>query len=304
MELRQFRYFVAVAEHANFTRASENLLVAQPALSAQIAKLEDEFGTRLLERTARGVRLTPTGALVLERARRVLAEADAAAAVARAGARGDAGRLVLAYSRGFPFLEVAGLIRAYRHERPAVELVLREIASSAQFDALRDGAIDVGLTRFDPGYDGDDQATAVEFTRTRIMAFFPAGHRLARKRSVRIGEFAGEPLVVPQRASGETFFDNAVAAVREAGFSPRIAQESPDTRILLALVAAGVGNAILTTPAADLRVRGVVAVPIVPARTMRWGIIARRDDVSGIVRAFVQEARALRVAEKLRGEPL
>ncbi len=291
MELRQLRYFTAVGERESFTRASEDLVIAQPALSAQVAKLEAELGVDLLERVGRHVRLTESGRLVLEQARRALAAADDVARVARLGAEGLVGRLTIGYLRSFPFRELTRLLRTYRRARPSVALDLREATSTAQLAAIRAGELDCGFTRIPEDLDSGE-LVAQTLCEVPAQIVVPAQHRLAKRRSITLRALADEDWVIISRAAGETFHDDIVAACRTEGFTPRIAQEAGDVRIVLGFVAAGLGVTIVTASSRDLGVRGIHYARLPTAKVFRFGLVARREARSPALAALFAEARA------------
>ncbi|SRR6266542_792209 len=147
MELRHFRYFAAVAQHLNYTRASRHLHVAQPAISQTILDLEDELGVKLLWRTKRSVQLTAAGTAFLREITQILGQADQAKRAALRAARGETGRVAIGFmgSAAGPFLP--RVIRAYRQRYPEVELALWEMTPEQQLPALESGGIDVGFSR-------------------------------------------------------------------------------------------------------------------------------------------------------------
>jgi DNA-binding transcriptional LysR family regulator len=176
MELRQLRYFVAVAEHESFTRASEHLLIAQPALSAQIAKLEDELGVALFEKIGRGVRLTGPGHLVLVEAQRTLADAEALVRIARAGAEGAVGTLRVGYSRIFPFRAMTAVLHAFRKHRPHIALELREHDPIKHLVLVRSRELDCAFSRLPDGE--EDEVATYPLVAVQTMVALPRGHRL------------------------------------------------------------------------------------------------------------------------------
>ena len=289
MELRALRYFVAVAERESFSRASEDLTIAQPALSAQIAKLEQELGVELFARVGRRVRLTAAGRMILEQARRAVAAADGVADVARLGAEGMVGSLTIGYVRVFPFRVLTRLLRNFRRRRPHVGLDLRELGPAARLAALRRGEIDCG---FVGGFDDVPHDLQYhELARYGTVVAVSSTHRLAKRRSVRLSALAGEDWVVLARSVAETYYDTFVAGCRDAGFAPRIAQEVQESRIQLGFVAAGLGVAIVTGAARDNAVRGVHYVSLERGPEFGFGIVAARDVASAPLDALIAAAR-------------
>ena len=238
----------------------------------------------------RRVRLTQSGKLVLEQAKRALAASDDVAEIARVGARGLAGRLTIGYIRPFPFREMTGLLRAFRRRRPGVALDLREMPTSAQLAAVRNGEIDCGFVRIPDRFSDEDLEAIVIAEHVPTVAV-PASHRFAKRRSIRLSELADEDWIVIARAVGESFYDTIISSCTAAGFAPRIAQEAADSRIVLGFVAAGLGVTMVTSSARDLGVRGVHYIPLArrpPA--FRFGLVLRRDNASAALAALRAEA--------------
>jgi DNA-binding transcriptional LysR family regulator len=289
VELRQLRYFVAIAERESFTRASEHLLIAQPALSAQIAKLEDELGVALFEKAGRGVRLTVPGRLVLAEAQRTLAAADVVERIARAGAEGAVGSIRVGYTRLFPFRDMTTVLRAFRQERPHVALVLREHAANEHAQLVRSGELDGAFGRLPDDVEEDGELTGYSLITVPTMVVLPRGHRLLVHRTVQLRELALEDWVVISRVVGGSIRDDVLALCRNAGFTPRIAQETPDVHVLFGLVAAGLGVAMGTSAGRDLAVRGIRFAATSPHLTIRYGLIVRRDAKAPALEALIRE---------------
>jgi LysR family transcriptional regulator, benzoate and cis,cis-muconate-responsive activator of ben and cat genes len=239
LELRQLRYFVAVARERNFTRAAEALHIAQPPLSRQIQQLEDELGVTLIERGSRPVRLTDGGRLLYEQAVQVLERVEETKAIARR--LHEAGRLRL--SVGFVPTTLYGylpeLIRRYRSARPGVELKLLELTTLEQFAALKEGRIDVGFGRIQ----FDDPMVERRLLRNeRLIAALPTGHsRLARTRRLRLDDLAAEPLIVYPNAPRPSYADQVLALYYERGIKPPAVLEVREVQTALGLVAAEAG---------------------------------------------------------------
>jgi DNA-binding transcriptional LysR family regulator len=274
MELRQLRYFVEIADRQSFTRASEALAIAQPALSTQIHKLEAEFGAPLFTRGKRGITLTEVGRSVLEEARRTLAAADATARTAALAAQTAAARVVLGYTSMFPFAHIARVIGAIRSENLGVDL--RQMWSRDQIPALRDGAIDLALVQDTPDLVTDD-LVRTPMAQVATAVALPVGHRLAHRKTLAFSELADEPFIVTSSTFGESAREEMTAACHAAGFTPRVVQETDEVRILLGLVAAGLGISIVHTLAYSVRVAGVQYVTLTPPLFIRFAMFYRRD---------------------------
>jgi DNA-binding transcriptional LysR family regulator len=288
MELRQLRYFLEIAEQGSFTKAAETLAIAQPALSMQVQKLEAEFDAQLFVRTKRGIVLTDVGRVVREQAQRTLDAADATKRSARLAAEASNARLVVGFSRIFPFLPIARTVRRVRRERPNIKIELREMWSGDQMDALISGALDVGFVHY-TAEDEDRDLAIVPMAEEAVTAAIPDGHRLATRRQIALAELADEDFVVPAAASfGETVRDQVLAACQRAGFQPRIVQESSDVRILLGLVSAGLGVALLSSSSRDVKVRGVHYISIVPKLGIRFAAMYRRGTAGKFLEPFLE----------------
>jgi DNA-binding transcriptional LysR family regulator len=276
MELRQLRYFVAIADGSSFTKASETLSIAQPALSAQIHKLEEELGAPLFVRTKRGITLTETGTAVLAEARKTVAAADSTVRAAALAGETAAARLIMAYTPIFPFFHVARIIRSLRRERPGAHIELREMWSPLQCDALASGAVDFAFVRDVPGHPVSEGIVRVPMAEELWTVAVPSGDPLASRRHVEFGDLARSLFIMPSPTFGETVRDDITAACRQAGFEPRVVQEVSDVRIMLGLVSAGLGITVLSSAARNVRVRGVTYISLSPKVVMRFSALYRR----------------------------
>jgi DNA-binding transcriptional LysR family regulator len=190
LDFRALRYFVAVAEELHFTRAAERLYIAQPALSEQIRRLEDELGVELLRRTTRKVELTPAGEEFLSHARRILAEADEALADASRAARGETGSVRVGTGAIAGLDLVPRMLRAFREERPLVHLELRQIDWVDYSGGLREGSVDVAFVWLP--FEHGDLIVAPLHEEPRVVAL-EAGHQLATERELRMEQLVDEP---------------------------------------------------------------------------------------------------------------
>jgi len=288
MELRQLRYFVEIADQGSFTKAAETLAIAQPALSAQVHKLEDEFNAQLFVRTPRGIVLTDVGRVVHEQARRTLDAADATVRSAQIAADAASARLVVGFTRIFPFIPIARTVRRVRRDRPNIKVELREMWSADQMDALVSGAIDVGFVHYRDEHEDRDLAI-VPIAEESMNVAVPDGHRLATRRQIALHELADESFIFPSATNfGETVRDEVLAACRAAGFTPRVVQESSDIRILLGLVSAGLGILLLASSSRDVKVRGVHYISIVPKIAIRFAAMYRHGATGKFLAPFLE----------------
>jgi len=259
VDLRQLRYFVAVAEAGSLTRAAGELHIAQQSLSEQIRALEAQLGAPLFERSSRGVNLTDVGTVLLREARPLLAQAERALETTRRAARGEGGTLRVGFLSSVANYMLPPVMRAFRERHPEVTLHVEDVLIAALVEKLRTGELDAGLSR--PPL-VDDLASEVVLSEP-VAAVLPEGHPLAGRAELTLAELADEPWVLTPRASWPPWhrqYDRDFAA---AGFQPRVVQQATSPQNLLALVAAGVGVTRLTLSARTLRNSGVVFVPLV-----------------------------------------
>src|SRR3984885_7621552 len=288
MELRQLRYFIAVAEELHFRRAAERLHMSQPPLSQQIRALEDELGFTLLTRTRRRVELTPAGEAFLRDARALLSELDGAVATARRIDAGQTGRLRVGFVGSALLSIVPGTVERFRASRPGVAIELRERPTGDQLRAVSAGVIDVGLVP--PPIDDDGNLRAQTVLRERTVAALPAGHALARLARVPLARLAAEPLVLSPRDQAPGFHDLLIAALGSTGAGPRVVQYAPEMLTIIGLVAAGTGVSLVPASVSRLALDGVTYRPVTGAPLSELVAITRTRDESAVVRAFVGEA--------------
>ena len=292
IELRQLRYFLAVADELHFGRAAERLGIAQPPLSQQIRKLERTLGVALFWRSKRRVELSEAGRVLADEARHVLAAADQAAIAAQRAGRGEAGNLRIGYTTGCTFIQtVVDLLRRYREEHPGVVLSLAEMHTTGQLDALSAGRIDLAFIRSrlpDP----DQEFTSFEILQEPLIAALPLGHPAAGDEAVPLGRLALEPFVLFPRVVGTGVFDTIITACHEAGFTPRVVQEAPQFTSIIGLVSAGFGVALIPSALSRIRLDGVVYRPLLGTDAAAPVVLVRRRrDASAAVAAFVRAAR-------------
>jgi DNA-binding transcriptional LysR family regulator len=298
MELRHLRYFVAVAEELHFGRAARRLNLAQPPLSQQIRGLEGELGVRLFMRTSRKVELTEAGRLFLEQARLVLAQAEKAHHTMRAAHRGEAGRITIGFVTSAVYTLVPTILREFNRGRPGVEIRCFEMNSNEQKAALQERRIQVGFNRTPLA----DATLHVEtLAKERLVLALPADHPRARGEGLRLRQFAGDGFIQISRAQGSAIYDGVIASCQRAGFSPRIAQESSGVQTTLALVAAGLGVAMVPASLQQLKRPGVTYRQLPPGDTqeLELALVWRKDEPSPVIETFVKIARE--VARTARG---
>ncbi|WCT74410.1 LysR family transcriptional regulator [Sphingomonas naphthae] len=292
MELRHIRYFLAVAEARNFTRAAQRLGIGQPPLSQQIRDLEDEIGVRLFHRIPQGAELTEAGHAFLAGVRTLPDQVQAAVHGAQRAGRGETGALRVGFTGSAAFNPVVpGIIRAYRRAYPDVELSLQEGNSLDLVTALRDDLLDAAFLR--PESVEIEGLQLRELDDEAMVVALPSAHRLAGAASVRLADLATEAFVLTPRNLGPTLFDAAVTACREVGFEPQLGQSAPQIASVLALVAAELGVSLVPASMRKAAIQGVTYCDLADVRrSVRIAIACRRTDLSPAVRHFYAEARA------------
>jgi len=247
-ELRHLRAFVMVADELHFGRAAERLAVSQPALSVQIRQLERLVGTPLFDRHNRRVLTTAAGRVLDESARRLLRDLDLMVEAARAVARGQGGTLRVGFGPTMMLSTLAPVVRAFRTRAPGVKVDLREMVTADQVAALLRDDLDIGFVR---GVDPDPRLRLEEVAREPLRMALPRDHRLARRARVPLRALADEPWVLFPRAIAPQLHAQVLRLCGEAGFAPRVVQESREVSTTIGLVGAGVGVTIV--PAAVQR---------------------------------------------------
>jgi DNA-binding transcriptional LysR family regulator len=275
IELRHLRYFVAVAEELHFSRAAQRLHISQPPLSQHIKAVESELGVLLLRRTRRRVELTEAGARFLEAARTTLEQAERAMDIARRIGRGESGTLRLGFTATAPFTRVfTQAVRAYRAALPGVHLELALSTTAQVLEAVRTGALDVGLVRPAAGAPLPAGLRALPVLTDRLMLVLPADHPLAaRPRPVPVAALADEPFVLRPQGPGSAYYEQVFRLCQAAGFTPRIAQEAQEAPTILALVAAGMGVSILPAALRAIGVADVLWRPLAAGREAQTQVL-------------------------------
>lgn len=294
MELRHLRYFLAVAEEGNFTRAAARVGIAQPPLSQQIRALEQELGTPLFRRTHQGAELTEAGSALLSDARRVLADVESAADAVQRVARGERGRLRVGFTASAAFNPVVPtLIRNFRRAWPGVILVLQETNTAGLLKQLLDGQIDAAFIR--PSRSTPTELDRVQFPDEPMKIAVPAAHPLARHARLPLKALAEEPFILFPRSFGSSLYDEIMDACRRAGFTLHISQEAPQMSSIVNLVAAELGVSVVPRAMTQVQLPGVRYLDIQgPAPVARLTLATLPDPQPRIVLQHLLDlARAL-----------
>jgi DNA-binding transcriptional LysR family regulator len=291
-ELRHLRYFVAVAEELNFSRAARRLQMAQPPLSVAIRQLEQEIGTSLFIRSSREVKLTEAGCALLAGARRTLAEAEAAVTAAQRAGAGEVGSLRVGYNWSARFDTLPRLGQAFQRRRPDVELLTEEMRPNLMSAGLRSGAIDVALALY-PEISGELSYRPIR--SERVVAVLSASHPLAHEEEISLDALAEEFLLFPRHVAPR-LHDFYVNLCRSAGFEPKRGSDSSRTRLTLRTWEASTTALFPQSVANDLP-DGVVAIPLsTPLDTLETQLVWRTDNESPILAAFIEVSSSVFVA--------
>lgn len=287
MELRQLRYFVAVAEEGNLSRAAVRLNLSQPPLTRQIHHLERELGARLFERNARGMALTEAGSLLLADARNILDMISRAQARVRGAHEGQIGRLDVAVFGSVMFGRLPRLLAKFRSEHPGVELVIHTMNKGDQIEALRQGRIHTGFSRLTSSY--PDMASET-LQHERLQVALPDSHELLKRRQLRVQDLADHPLVLFASGPRPNFTDVVFSLFERVGLRPTTGQTVEDAVTGIALVAAGFGACLVPASASYVQVPGVQFRPLTNAsnRLLDVNCIYRRADRSPLTLGFVR----------------
>ncbi|QJB55116.1 LysR substrate-binding domain-containing protein [Pseudodesulfovibrio sp. zrk46] len=239
MELRQLKYFVAVAEELNFTRAAERCHIAQPPLSQQIKKLEEELGCKLFDRTNRVVALTEQGKTFLCVARNTLETLDAGVTRIKSIARGEIGRLRIGFLNSAIHTKFPEALTEFRKRFPGIVLDIQEMESRSQKNAILDGELDVGLCHH--CHTDSDKMESRTFIEDTYYLAVHENHPFAKRGTAGWDDLKGEPFIMFSRLHYPNAYERSIARFHERDCMPRIVQEARTQQIKLSLIAAGMG---------------------------------------------------------------
>ncbi len=280
IKLKDLRYLVAVADTRHFGRAAERCFVSQPTLSAQLKKLEEYLGVALIERQPNNVTLTAAGEQIVARARHILAACDEVTALARAHRDPLAGRLRVALLPTIgPYL-LPLVAQPLHRAMPRLQLYLYEYQTEALLAKLRSGELDLGILALPVDLEGLE---ARELYAEPFSVALPAGHRLAGRHRIQVGDLEGEALLLLEE--GHCLRDQALAVCNRTGRAESQDFRATSLETLRQMVATGAGVTLLpqlATQGAHGNSRGVVVVPFArPAPSRRIGAVWRRSTARG-----------------------
>ncbi|MGY0489466.1 LysR family transcriptional regulator [Streptomyces sp. WG-D5] len=289
MDIRWLEAFIAVAEELHFGRAAVRLRLAQSPLSQTIRKLEKELGVRLFDRSTRSVSLTPAGEAFLPHAHRVFEELELGRQSTRATAGEVYGSVSIGFSGALNHHTLPPLTRAVRQRYPAVTLSLTgRVMTRDGVEQLEQGGLDMAFVGL---------PIAPSSVRTRLICREPLGvalpvdHALAGEAEIDLVDLADEGFITTPVAAGSALQESTLQACVKAGFRPRVAQEITDPYMILTLVSAGVGAAMMPVSIAEIMPSAAVFVPLSGEPTyMDHALAWREDNPSPVVRAVLDVA--------------
>jgi DNA-binding transcriptional LysR family regulator len=291
IELRHYRYFVALAEELHYAKAAERCSISQPALSQQVRALEERVGASLLSRSRRHLELTEVGKVFYAQAVAMLRQAGTAHSAIIEVAQGKAGRVAIAYVASAALSGVLpGIVYQYRQSWPNVELVLHQMDIEEQVEAVTNGQCDVGFIR--PSIDLPDGVALFDVLREPVLVVLRSNHRCAGRASVRLADLRDDTFICGQRKEGIGFYDTTMKICGAAGFVPKVEVMSSQMSIIISMVAAGFGIAIVPASTRTFMPPDVVFRCIEDSNaTTALSMIHAYNNQSPAVQQFVKTAR-------------
>ncbi|MDR1968631.1 MAG: LysR family transcriptional regulator [Burkholderiaceae bacterium] len=262
MELRHLRYFLVLAEELHFGRAARRLAISQPPLSVAIRQLEESVRAQLFERNSKAVRLTPAGEALRRCAQGLLASAQEAAQEARDVAAGLAGRLHIGLVGAMLYRGLPRALAAFQAQHPAVRVTLADLNSREQIALLQHGRLDLGFvhtSRMPP------ELRHRLLLREPFVCCLPAGHRLARRRALAVGDLRDEPLVLFSREASPDYHGLILSICAAAGFQPEVRHEVRHWLTVVSFVSQGLGVALVPEAMRRSGLSGAVFRPLAQA---------------------------------------
>lgn len=286
IELRHLRYFVVLAEELHFGRAAQRLHIAQPPLSQQIKQLEEELGVQLFERSKKRVQLTEAGQLFFEKVGQLFLEFEQTIQQVQQVSRGETGRLVVGFTGSAPYTIMPKIIPVYRQHFPAIQLVLKEVTTSPQLEALLlANQIDVAFILNPSPHEELEIETVLQ---DQLVVVLPQNHPLTEQDSIVLKQLASEPFVMYPRFPPRYFYQKIIDFCQQAGFTPQIVQEANQFQTIISLVASGLGVALVPSTTQKLRIEGSVYRPIkYPQAQVDLAAVWRKGDSSPVLSSFL-----------------
>ena len=292
MELRHLRYFLAVAEELNFTRAARRLNIAQPPLTQQIKALEAELGVMLFDRSTYRIELTAAGKLFAAEVARILNDVQDAVLLTQRAARGVVGQMRVGFTESASFNPVVpATFRTFRALCPGVEIALEEHQSIELIEALREGRVDAAFVR--PPVNTGQGLTMDLLVAEEMVVALPGTHELANRPALDLRDLSNETFILYPRSVRPGLADAVIAACEQVGFTPRVEQFAPQLSSTVNWVAAGLGVSIVPKSMQHLQAHAVSYLPLLGHPLQAFlGIAHRTDETSAVVLKFVEAAKS------------
>lgn len=263
MEFRHLRYFIVLADELHFGRAARRLAISQPPLSLNIKQLEESLGVLLFERTSKTVKLTPAGMAFREVAQRLLTEAEQGREAVRQIARGVRSRIRIGIVGSMMYRGLPEQLAAFQKSHADVEIVLTELNSAEQLDALVRRQIDLAFVHTDHVPRGLEK---MHYLSEPFVCCVPASHWAARRRTIDLRELSGEPMVIFSRKASPDYYQRILALCEEQGLQPAIRHEVRHWLSVIALVSKQMGVALVPKALSATGIAGVRFLAIPPSR--------------------------------------
>lgn len=289
LDTRTLRHFVAVAQELHFGRAARRLNISQPPLSISIRQLEGRLGVQLFARTQRVVELTVAGQVLLQKALPLLQQLEEAATAAQAAAKGHRGQIRVGYTAASAYEVIPLVMAAYQARFPGVELLLQEMVSTEQVTALRQQQLDLGVLRPIPMR---APLRSMCLLRESLVVALPRSHPLASADTVSLHELDKLPFIGFNPNDAPYFNGMVEEVLHRARVQPRIAQRATQTQAVVALVAAGLGVALVPQSCERIRIENLVFRHLSPSLDSRAEIHLcwNRDNDAALVANFIATA--------------
>ena len=293
IEFRHLRYFAAVVEQGSFRGAALRLHVSQPPLTRQVQQLEQVLGVALLVRKPRGVEPTDAGQVFYEEVRNILMLTEQAASRAQLAGQGQLGRLDIGIFGSAVFGAIPRIIQAFRERFPRVEIALHNLDRAGQIRALRERRLTVGFNRL---FEEEPDLVWEVIQTEQLNVALHESHPLSRATELALAQLEGETLIVYPRTPRPSFIEHMLRLFHRRGVNMARIQEVDDAVTAVALVASRFGVSLVTDSASNLRLPGMVYVPLrwEDRATFDLCMIRRRDDDSRLLHEFLAVARGLR----------
>ena len=289
MELRHLRYFLAVADTLNFSRAAARLNMAQPPLSQQIQVLEKELGVTLFERSRRPLQLTYAGKAFLPEVQAVMAQVDRASRIAQQANRGEVGQLAIGFNSAAMQTVLPTILKTFREQFPLVNLTLCELDSQLQLKQLSDNQIDCGFLHSQQREHLHYQVLLKE----SLVVALPEDHPLIDQQIIDLKQLANESFILPPPTMGQSFYHQVINLCETHGFTPNIIQEARLLQTVLGLVVSGMGIALVPVSMQNLQRTGVVYRNLHHTFELETLLVWKQDSPSPVLEHFLNVALSL-----------